>query len=83
MYSVRPTPKLIQASPLVTIVRGRSYKHPMYDDYRTGPLTSSCLQSSHSKPFCGEDYLYFYDAIAHIVLGIPINHEICLYEITL
>lgn len=41
----------------------------------TGPLTSDSLAES-IKGFCGEDYLYFYDAIAPIVLESSIDKEI-------
>lgn len=41
----------------------------------TGPLTSDSLADS-IKEFCGEDYLYFYDAIAPIVLESSINKDI-------
>lgn len=68
--------QIIQASPLVTIVREEVTSIP--DDptiIATGPLTSSTF-SQAIQAFCGEDYLYFYDAIAPIVLGDSINHEI-------
>lgn len=41
----------------------------------TGPLTSDNLAES-IKAFCGEEYLYFYDAIAPIILESSIDKKI-------
>lgn len=41
----------------------------------SGPLTSQAL-SEKIKNFCGEDYLYFYDAVAPIITEESINKDI-------
>jgi methylenetetrahydrofolate--tRNA-(uracil-5-)-methyltransferase len=41
----------------------------------TGPLTSKAL-SEEIKKFCGEEYLYFYDAVAPIILEESIDKSI-------
>ncbi len=41
----------------------------------TGPLTSDSLADS-IKEFCGEEYLYFYDAIAPIILESSIDKSV-------
>lgn len=41
----------------------------------TGPLTSEAL-SNEIKKFCGEEYLYFFDAVAPIILKESINKNI-------
>ena len=41
----------------------------------TGPLTSDKLAEA-IKEFCGEEYLYFYDAIAPIILESSIDKDI-------
>jgi methylenetetrahydrofolate--tRNA-(uracil-5-)-methyltransferase len=62
--------------PLVTVIRGEVTELPDEDlvIVATGPLTSDALARSIRK-FSGEEYLYFYDAVAPIVTAESIAME--------
>lgn len=59
--------KRIEEHPLIELVREEVKEIPEgLTILATGPLTSEALAIS-LKEFCGEDFLYFYDAVAPIV----------------
>ena len=67
----------IEAEPLIELVRGEITEIPD-DEYvvlAVGPLVSESLAASIAK-FCGQDYLYFYDAIAPVVLAESIDRSV-------
>jgi methylenetetrahydrofolate--tRNA-(uracil-5-)-methyltransferase len=67
----------IEGHPLISVIREEITEIPRdrYVVLATGPLTSEKLSRS-IQSLIGIDYLYFYDAIAPIVLADSINHEL-------
>lgn len=73
LFARRVTEKLTK-HPLVEIIREEAIDIPDGEAVilATGPLTSAAL-SEAIRHFTGEEYLYFYDAVAPIVLADSIN----------
>ena len=66
----------IRKSNLVEVIEGEVTEIPAGPTIiATGPLTSDAL-SEKIKEFCGNDELYFYDAVAPIVAEASINKDI-------
>ena len=66
----------IRKSNLVEVIEGEVTEIPTGPTIiATGPLTSDAL-SEKIKEFCGNDELYFYDAVAPIVAEASINKDI-------
>ena len=66
----------IRKSNLVEVIEGEVTEIPAGPTIiATGPLTSDAL-SEKIKEFCGNDELYFYDAVAPIVAETSINKDI-------
>ncbi len=75
VFARRVTERL-EAHPLVEMVREEVAEIPVHRPLvvATGPLTSPAFSRSLAR-LLGEEYLYFYDAIAPIVLGDSIDYE--------
>lgn len=67
----------IEKHPLISVVREEVAEIPKDGlvILATGPLTSEML-SKAIQTLIGVDYLYFYDAIAPIVMSDSVNHEV-------
>ncbi|MDL1959781.1 MAG: methylenetetrahydrofolate--tRNA-(uracil(54)-C(5))-methyltransferase (FADH(2)-oxidizing) TrmFO [Deltaproteobacteria bacterium] len=67
----------IEKHPLISVVREEITEIPKdgFVILATGPLTSEMLSQS-IQTLIGVDYLYFYDAIAPIVMADSVNHEV-------
>ncbi len=70
--------RLIEAHPLIEVRRQEVTRVPTERPaiIATGPLTSEAL-TEDIRQLTGEEYLYFYDAMAPIVEADSINMEIC------
>lgn len=70
--------RLIEAHPLIEVRREEVTRVPTERPtiIATGPLTSEAL-TEDIKRLTGEEYLYFYDAMAPIIEADSINMEIC------
>ncbi len=70
----REVTRRLEAHPLITVVREEAKEVPTHRPLvvATGPLTSSAFSRALAG-LLGEDYLYFYDAIAPIVMGDSID----------
>ncbi len=72
----REVTRRLEAHPLIEVVREEVTEVPSHRPLvvATGPLTSQAFSGALAR-LLGEGYLYFYDAIAPIVLGDTIDYE--------
>jgi len=79
LFSKRVTEEILK-NPLIEVIDEEVKEIPSGPTIiATGPLTSSDLSNSLSN-FIGEDYLYFYDAIAPVVLKESIDFTKAYYK---